>query len=167
MKASAMTIRVPLDGDNWADLKTIAELTGADQDVAFDTWDRLMEGKPQPEPQPDPKNPAVMLPPPPRRFSNADGRSMRDTVLGLVITAWSFDIALPYTAEARRLLPLAACNALYKAVDALQDALLGVEKDEDPKETGLSPGSGGSTGTSPGNTESPPQGLPGELSGTL
>jgi hypothetical protein len=152
-----MTTRVPLNnGDNWADLKTIPELTGADQDAVFDVYDRLLEGKPQAEPQPDPANPAVMLPAPRPRFSNKDGRDLRDAVLGVVITAWSFDqIPLPYTPEARRQLPLPACNALYKAVDPLQDALLGIEKDEDPKADGPSPGSDGSTGTSLASTESP------------
>lgn len=150
-----MTTRVPLDADNWADLKTLAELTGADQDAAFDAWDRLTEDKPQPEPQPDPANPAVMLPAPPRRFSNADGRAMRDTVLGLVVVAWSFDhIPLPYSPGARKLLPVLACNALYKAAEPIQAALLGIEQDEAPKAGGLSPGSGGSTGTSPENTAS-------------
>lgn len=148
-----MTIRVPLDGDNWADLREVAELTGADQDAAFDAWDRLMDGKPEPEPQPDPANPAVMLPAPARRFSNADGRALRDTVLGLLIAAWSFDqIPLPYTPDARRQLPLLACNALYRAASPIQDALLGTEDDETPK-AGESPGSGGSSGTSPESTE--------------
>jgi hypothetical protein len=155
-KASAMTLRVPLnDGDNWADLKTIPELTGADQDAVFDVYDRLLEAKPQPEPQPDPANPAVMLPAPRPRFSNRDGRDLRDAVLSVVITAWSFDqIPLPYTPEARRQLPLPACNALYEAVDPIQDALLGVKKDEAPKADGPSPGSGGSTVTLQGNTVS-------------
>jgi hypothetical protein len=155
-----MTIRVPLDGDSWADLKTIPELNGADQDAVFDVYDRLLEAKPQAEPQPDPANPAVMLPALRPRFSNRDGRDLRDTVLGVVITAWSFDqIALPYTPDARRQLPLAACNALYKAADPLQDALLGVESDsdEDPKADGPSPGSDGSTGTSQENTENLPR----------
>jgi hypothetical protein len=161
-----MTTRIDLPDGEWAELKDIGQLTGADQDVAFDTWDRLMEGKPQPEPQPDPANPAVMLPAPPRRFSNADGREMRDVVLGLAVTAWSFDVPLPYTAESRRRLPVLACNALYKAADPIQDALLGVEKDEDedPKPPEPSPGSDGSTGTSPESTESPLPAPPAVLS---
>jgi hypothetical protein len=152
-----MPLRVSLDdGDNWADLKTIPELTGADQDAVFDVYDRLLESKPQPEPQPDPANPAVMLPAPRPRFSNRDGRDLRDTVLGVVITAWSFDqIPLPYTPDARRQLPLPACNALYEAVDPLQDALLGIKKDEAPKANGPSPGSGGSTDSSQASTASP------------
>ena len=161
-----MTIHVDLPGNNWAKLRGAEELTGADQDVAFDAYDRLMEGKPQPDPQPDPANPAVMLPAPPRRFSNADGRAIRDTVLGLVVAAWSFDqISLPYTPEARKQLPVLACNALYKAVDPIQDALLGVESDEAPK-AGESPGTDGSTGTSQASTASPLPALPGEQSGT-
>lgn len=162
-----MTIHVDLPGGQWAKLRGAEELTGADQDVAFDAYDRLMEGKPQPEPQPDPANPAQMLPAAPRRFSNADGRSIRDTVLGLVVAAWSFDqIPLPYTPDARRLLPVLACNALYKAVSPIQDTLLGVESDEAPKANGLSPGSDGSTGTSPESTENPLPALPAEQSAT-
>jgi hypothetical protein len=154
-----MTTRVSLDdGGNWADLKTIPELTGADQDAVFDMHDRIMETKPQAEPQPDPANPAQMLPAPRPRFSNKDGRDLRDAVLGVVITAWSFeDIPLPFTAEARRHLPLAACNALYRAVDPIQDALLGIGSDEAPKADGPSPGSDGSTDTSPESTENPLQ----------
>ena len=148
-------MRIELPGGQWADLRGIDSLTGADQDAVFDVYDRLLEAKPQPEPQPDPANPAQMLPAARPRFSNKDGRDLRDTVLSVVITAWSFDqIGLPYTPEARRQLPLPACNALYKAVDPLQDALLGIESDEAPK-AGLSPGSGGSTDTSPESTESP------------
>jgi hypothetical protein len=160
-----MTNRVPLDGDNWADLKTIPELNGADQDVAFDAWDRISEGKPRPEPQPDPANPAVMLPAPPLRFTNADNRAMRDAVLGQVITAWSYDLPLPFTPDTRRQLPVLACNALYKAADPLQDALLGIE-DEAPKSPEPSPGSGGSTGTSPESTGSPLPAPPAALSAT-
>lgn len=151
-----MTIRVPLDGDNWADLKTAAELTGADSDAYFDAYDELMASKPQPEPQPDPANPAVMLEPPRPRFTNADSRAMRDTLLAMLVTAWSYDhIPLPYAAGVWKDLPLPACNALRKAIKPMDDALSGTEKDEDPKETGLSPGSGGSSGSSPESTGSP------------
>lgn len=150
-----MSRRIDLPGGQWADIKTVEELTGADQDVIFDKYDEITEAKPAPEPQPDPANPAVMLPAAPRRFSNADGRQLRDTTLSLIITAWSFDLPLPYSAEARRQLPLPVCNQLYEEADPVQDALLGVkEAGEDPK-TGESAGSDGSTGTSPGSTESP------------
>ena len=99
-------MRIDLPDGQWADLKTVTELTGADQDAIFDEYDRISEDKPRPEPQPDPQNPAVMLPAPPLRFSAADNRAIRDAVLGVVITAWSYDhIPLPYGPEARRLLP--------------------------------------------------------------
>jgi len=162
-----MSIKVSLPDGNWAELRDVSELTGADQDTVFDAYDRITESKPQPEPQPDPANPAVMLPAPPRRFTNADNRAMRDTALAVAVTAWSYDqIPLPYTPEARRQLPLAACNALYTAVAPIQDALLGVESDEAPKADGQSPGSDGSTDTSPASTESPLQAPPAELSAT-
>ena len=93
-----MTIRVPLPGGQWADLRDPSELTGADQDEYFDAYDELIATQPQPEPQPDPSNPAVMLQPPRPRLTNANGRALRDKLLGMTVTAWSFDgIPLPYT----------------------------------------------------------------------
>lgn len=153
-----MTIRVSLPGEQWADLKDPSELTGADQDAYFDAYDAIMATKPQAEPRPDPANPAVMLEAAPARLSNADARVLRDGLLGTLITGWSYDhIPLPYTAESRKQLPVAACNALVKAMEPMQDALTGTEKDDagNPKADGLSPGNGGSTGTSQENTGSP------------
>jgi hypothetical protein len=152
-----MTIRVPLPDGQWADLRGPAELTGADQDAYYDAYDEIMASKPQPEPQPDPANPAVMLEPARPRFSNADGRVLRDRLLGMVITAWSYDhLPIPYTAEYKKQLPVLACNALYRAVKPMDDALSGTEDDEaegGPK-AGESPGSGGSSDTSPESTAS-------------
>jgi hypothetical protein len=165
-----MTIKVPLPGGEWAELKDVSDLTGADQDAYWDAYDEIMDAKPRPEPQPDPSNPAVMLPAERPRFTNADGRVIRDKLLAMLVTAWSFDPAafpLPVTTETRKRLPLPACNALYRAVKPMDTALSGTE-DEDPDvpKPGAPSGTGGSSGTSADGTESPLPGSPGEPSGT-
>jgi hypothetical protein len=40
----------------------------------------------------------------------------RDALLGELVTGWSYDVPLPYTAAARKRLPLAACRALNAAI---------------------------------------------------
>ncbi len=158
-------MRSDLPGGGWFEMPAPGELTGAHQDDYYDLVDEFIAAKPRPEPQPDPSNPAVMLPAPERRFTNADGRALRDRMLGKLITAWSLDEPLPLTTETRRRLPARVCNAIYEAYKPLDDALTGTE-DETPKADGLSPGSGGSTGSSPESTESPLPAPPGELSST-
>src|SRR6185312_9402062 len=106
-----MSTRHPLPGGQWAELLDVDELTGADQDAWLDEYDRLIQDVPQPEPQPDPDNPAVMLPAPPRVLGRAGNRALMDWILAKVITGWSFDLPLPYTAESRKQLPVRACNA--------------------------------------------------------
>jgi len=125
-------MRIDLPGGAWADLRDVDQLTGADQDAYFDAYDDLMAAKPQAVPQPDPANPGQMLPAEPAKLTNADGRVLRDRLLGSLITAWSFeDVPLPYTAESRKALPVMVCNALVKAMEPMQDALTGAEKDDD------------------------------------
>lgn len=159
-----MTIRVPLPPDranpdgNWADLRTGEDLTGADQDAYFDAYDSLIALQPKPEPQPDPANPAVLLPAPPPRLSNAGGRALRDRLLSILVVAWSYDhIPLPYTSECRGLLPVLACNALAKASLPIERELTGAEdedEDGDAPKPGEPSGAGGSTDTSPAGTPS-------------
>lgn len=156
-----------LPGGGWFQIKDAGELTGADQDDYFDAVDALIASKPQPAPQPDPANPAQMLPAPPRRFTNADGRQLRDAMLGKMVTAWSLDEPLPLTTEVRRRLPAQTCNALYEAYKPLDDVLSGTEAETEgaPKE-GAPSGTGGSSDTSGDGTESPLPEPAGETSGT-
>jgi hypothetical protein len=169
-KVSAMTIRVPLPGDQWAELRTADELTGADQDAYFDSYDEIVAEKPVSQPQPDPSNPAVMLPAEPAKLSNADARALRDRLLGSLITAWSYELPLPYTSDSRKSLPVAACNALVRAMEPMQDALTGTgtgkaEAAGAPK-SGPASGTGGSEGSSPDGTGSLLPAPPAVLSGT-
>jgi len=163
-----MSTRLPLPGGQWADLLDPDELTGADQDAFLDKYDELIQEVPQPAPQPDPANPAMMLPAPPRQLGSAGNRVMRDWLLAKLITAWSFDLPLPYTAQSRELLPVRVCNVLRKAAGPLQDALTDDEDDGEggaPKSGPLS-GSGGSEGTSPAGSPSPLPAPPAVTSGT-
>lgn len=152
-----MPFRVDLPDGAWADLKGVSDLTGADQDAIFDAYDEIMAAKPEPERKPDPLNPSQLAPSEGKKLTNAESRGLRDKILGMVITAWSYDLALPYTSALKAQLPLATCNALRTAVDPMENALFGVEKKEDgdPKSPAPSPGSSGSSGSSPDSTESP------------
>lgn len=163
-----MTIKVDLPGGQHAVLKGVEDLTGADQDAYWDAYDEIVNAKPQPEPKPDPANPAVMLTPPRPRFTNADGRVLRDKLIGMLVTSWSFDHPLPVTPEVRKLLPLPVCNALYRVIKPIDNALSGTEDDSEdagPKQEAPT-GTGGSSGSSEDGTESPLRESPGDQSGT-
>jgi hypothetical protein len=173
-----MTTRHPLPGGQWADLLDPDELSGADQDAFYDRYDELIQAVPQPAPQPDPANPAVMLPAPPRQMGRAGNRALQDWILAKAITGWSFALDLPYRAEYRTMrggdgkpvLPLPACNALVKAAERVQNALVDATDDEDeagdgPK-SGPPSGTGGSEGTSPDGSPSPLPAPPAVTSGT-
>ena len=156
-----MTIRVPLDGDNWADVKTPAEIMGSD----IDRWEEFIEGVrddalgPEPAPVPDPENPAVMKVPERRgSFKASHVHQMRDELLTIVVTAWSYGLPLPYAAEHRSSIPGPSCRKMYKAADPVRKLLNDEEDDEgepDPKPESGSTGSGGSADTSPESTGSP------------
>jgi hypothetical protein len=122
-----------------------------------------MESKPEPEQKVNPANPAEMLPAPVRRLTTADNMLLRDMEIGRIVSAWSFDVPLPYTRESRAQLSLPVCTALLKATEPMRDAIQGTE-DETPKSPEPSPGSGGSTGTSPESTGSPLPAPPAVLS---
>jgi hypothetical protein len=154
-----MTIRVELPGGQWAELRGVDDLTGVDQDDFLDTYDKLVADKPRPEPKPDPDNPAVQAAAEPVKLTSADNRVLRDWLIGRFVTAWSFDLPLPYTAASRERLPVKACNALQKAIKPMQDALVddddGDDGDEAGPKSGPVSGTGGSTGTSPDGSPSP------------
>ena len=164
-----MTTRHPLPGGQWAELLDPDDLSGADQDAFLDKYDELIAEVPQPVPQPDPKNPAQMLPAPPRSLGRAGNRVLQDWLLAKVITGWSFDaLALPYRREYRPQLPVRVCNALVAAALPVQNALLDAEDDEEdgaPK-LGRPSGTGGSSGTSRDGTPSPLPAPPAVTSGT-
>lgn len=151
-----MTTRIPLPGGQWADVKDPGDLTGADIDdwQAF-LYDLQTERQgPDPEPVPDPDNPAVMKVPdrPAVKMTAADLFALRDKRIGLVVTAWSYDLPLPYTAESRRHLPGQACNLLNKASLPAAEVLDDTEPDPKP---GDGTGTNGSADTSPDSTPSP------------
>ena len=163
-----MTTRHDLPGGQWADLLDPDDLSGADQDAFLDRYDELIQDIPQPVPQPDPANPGQMLPAGPRTLGTAGNRVLRDWMLARVITAWSFDLPLPYQPGYREKLPVRVCNALQKAVKPVQDAMTDDEDDEDgdgPK-SGPQSGTGGSAGSSAAGTPSPLPAPPAVTSGT-
>lgn len=153
-----MTSRHELPGGQWAELRDPEDLTGADQDAFLDEYDRLIQDVPQPVPQPDPKNPAQMLPAPPRVLGRAGNRAIRDWLLAKVITGWSLDLPLPYQGSYREVLPVRVCNALVAAAQPVQNALLDAEDDEE--DGGPKPGPGSGTG---GSTDSSRDGTPSPL----
>jgi len=168
-----MTIKVPLPGDNWAELREADDLTGADQDDWYGRIDdlraaRTVPGLPE---RPDPANPAVMLPAQPSQraeLTSADNRALKDLVLKMTVVSWSLPYPLPVTAETSKALPLRVRNALNRLALPVQDALNGADEDED--EDGPKPaaptGTGGSADTSGDGTENPLPESAGEPSGT-
>ena len=162
-------MKVDLPGGNWAELRDVDALTGADQDRYFEEHDRLLAARPAAPPEPDPANPAQMLPAGPARLDNADWRHLRDYALGIAVTAWSYELPLPFTAESKKDLPLKACNALYDAVRPVQRALNGADDEDegDGPKPGAPTGTPGSADTSEAGTPSPLPEPAGEPSGTL
>jgi hypothetical protein len=149
-------MRVDLPDGQWADIRDVSTLTGADQDEYQDAVDEALRARQRQadaEAAAAPANPAMMPDPadgtarPRAGLANADVRGLRDLVMGKMITAWSFPLDLPYTTASRSSLPVYACNALQDAVTPHVGALNG----EGPKqETGP-----GSATTSPGTSSSP------------
>jgi hypothetical protein len=155
-----MTTRIDLPGGNWAVLKGPDDLTGAD----IDAYEEFLEGVrddalgPELPPEPDPENPAVMkVPARTGTFRVTHTHQIRDEILRLVITEWSYGLPVPYAAEARPQLPGRACRMLDEAAGPAGAVLNNAEEEiePDPKQESGSTGTGGSSGTSPENTESP------------
>ena len=138
-------MKVDLDGGEWAEIRDLDQLTGADQDDYADTVDALLEvRRREAEAAVQAANPAVMADPqdPPRaRLRNPDMRALRDTLLGKLVTDWSYQdrLPLPYHAGYRSQLPLPACNTLVEAIEPHISALNG----EAPKKKGPLTGSAG------------------------
>ena len=164
-----MTIKVSLPGGEWAEMREISELTGADQDTYFDKLDELRARRETPAlpERPDPANPAQMLPAEPAKpgaLTSADLRDLRDSTLATLITSWSLPQPLPWNPETRRSLPVLVSNILFEVMTPMSNALQG-EAEEAPKPastpTAVPDGAGGSSDTSAGGTENPPQEPPG------
>ena len=158
-----MPTRIDLPGGQWAELKGPDDLTGADIDAYEEFLERVREDALGPElpPEPDPENPAQMRTPERKgKWRVAHTHQTRDEILRILITAWSYDLPLPYSAESRAALPGTACRKLDEAGGPAGAVLNNAEEEiePDPKPGSGSAGTGGSTGTSPENTESP---LPG------
>ena len=131
-------MRHDLPDGEWAEIKTVGDMTGADQDAYFDAGDALRARRAAEDGTP----------------TNRDYRGIRDEVMGKLITGWSFDVPLPYTSASRAQLPLYACNALVAAVDPHIDALNGAGPKAEKSGTG-------SSDTSDASTSSPlPEPLP-------
>jgi hypothetical protein len=128
-------MRIDLPGDEWADIKPVEDLTGADQDFYLDALDAARARR-EAEDAPD-------------RTANKDYRAVRDQVMGKLITGWSLDAPLPYTSATRTSLPLYVCNALFDAIDEHVDALNGNGPKAEKSGTG-------SADTSPDSTLSLP-----------
>ena len=155
-----MTIHVPLPDGQWAEMKGPDDLTGADIDEYEEFLEKIRDEAlgPEPEPEPDPGNPAVMRTPERKgKFTAAHTHQIRDKILGMTITAWSYDLPLPYAAESRPSLSGRVCRLLDKA-GGPAGAVLNNAEDEpepDPKPGSGSTAADGSTGTSPENTGNP------------
>jgi hypothetical protein len=140
-------MRTDLPGGEWAEIKPVEDLTGADQDAYFDSLDAARarrdaeaEAAPLPEGGVRPKG----------TLTNGDYRGIRDQAMGKLITAWSFDgVPLPYSTASRASLPLYACNALVDAVDDHVSALNGAGPKAAPTGTGSSDTSDASTSSLP------------------
>lgn len=156
-----MTTRVDLPNGAWAELKGPDDLTGADIDAYEEFLERVREDALGPElpPEPDPENPAVMKVPERKgTFRAVHIHKIRDEILARTVAGWSYDLPLPYEPGHRGSIPATACRLLEKASDPAGKVLnnsAGEETEPDPKQDSGSTGPGGSSATSPENTESP------------
>lgn len=155
-----MATRIELPNGQWADVKGPDDLTGADIDDYEEFLEAIREEAlgPRLPPEPDPENPAVMkVPERTGSFTTAHTHRIRDKILGLAIAAWSYDLPLPYTAEARKALPGSACRLLDKAGGPAGALLNNTDEEDepDPKPESGSTATGGSSGTSPESTLPP------------
>jgi len=140
-------MRLAIPGGQWVDLRGPDELTGADDDAfqrvysaAFAQDVEITDEDDQMEVSPD----GVSMTPkakPKRtiRVTMDMVAEQRDILLSRLITAWSFDIPLPYNSASRELLPLAATRALNEAI---KPHLAELRKSAGPKESpGTTPAS--------------------------
>lgn len=155
-----MATRIDLPNGQWAEVKGPDDLTGADIDDYEEFLEKVREDALGPElpPEPDPENPAVMKTPERKgKWKVAHTHRTRDEILRIAITAWSYDLPLPYSAEVRGDLGARACRKLDEA-GGPAGALLNNAEEEvepDPKPESDSTGTDGSSGTSPENTLPP------------
>lgn len=135
-------MRVELPGGQWAEIKPVEDLTGADQDAYFDALDEARSHREDEAAAAA----AAGSPAPKAALTNADYRAIRNEVMGKLITGWSFGgVPLPYSSASRHLLPIYACNALVDAVDDHISALNGNGPKAAPSGTGSSATSDAST----------------------
>lgn len=155
-------MKIDLPGGEWADIRDLDSLTGADQDAYGDEVDRLLEiRRSEAEAAARAANPAMMPDPadtPRGRLTGADTRTLRDVLLGKLISDWSYSdrLPLPYVAAYRGRLPLVACVKLTEAIDPLVDVLNG----NIPKETETPTGSAGTSPEATSNLQPEPQPAP-------
>ena len=159
-------MRIDVPGGAWIELRSADELTGADGDAWDGVFSAIYAEAAQDEANEDDGDGMEV---------SADGASMkpakrkikvpanivqrqRDALLAGVVTGWSYSdpssvpcVALPYSAECRKVLPLAACKVLDRAILPHIAAL----KDDGPKETTAPSGTSGN-----GSGGESPNGLP-------
>src|SRR5579859_609559 len=138
-----MATRIELPNGQWADVRGPDDLSGADID-SYEEWldayrDEVLGLAPDPEP--DPENPAVMRTPARRaKFTVAEAHRIRDKILEVAITAWSYDLPMPYRCEYRELrgpddkpvLPARACRKLDEAAGPAGAVLNNSEEEDEP-----------------------------------
>jgi hypothetical protein len=147
-----MRIEVP-GTEQWIDLRGPDELTGADDDAWQGVYTAIWAERAESDVNEDTEGDGMEV--------SADGASMaprkrrtkvppnivqrqRDVLLASLITGWSyseppFSLPLPYSTEARKTLPLAACKALDAAIKPHVEAIT----DSGPKETTEASGTSG------------------------
>jgi hypothetical protein len=140
------------DGQQWFVLRDVKELTGGDEEA----WDAPVAAAQDRQTEEDASAPAG-TPPAPLRFPAGWVRKRLDALYASLITDWSFadpasvpHVPLPYTAEARRLLPLAMLNSLREEIKPHMAALngkTGAGPKELPAPTSTTDGSGSSNGS--------------------
>lgn len=146
-----MRVTVPgSTGEHWIELRDVADLTGGDEEA----WNRPVAAAQDRQTEEDANAPAG-APSAPLRLPGGWVRQRLDDLYASLITGWSFadpssvpHVPMPYSAEARMKLPLAALNAMRDAVRPYIAALNG-ESASGPKEppapTSTTDGSGSSS----------------------
>lgn len=135
-------MRIPI-GEQWIELKDIADLSAADDDA----YQRVIteaalaargsEVEITEEDEGEVSGDGVSVTPRKHKLTLTVEmiERRRDDLLGRLITGWSYDIPLPYNAASRELLPRAAGKALAEAVKPYQREL----NDAGPKEATTEP----------------------------
>jgi hypothetical protein len=164
-----MRIDIPGPGGHWAEMRDVGDLRAADEDAWMAAINDAYLQRELDDDQGDVSANGATEPAPRRRLQVNAGTIRRryDDLLAALITDWSYaapdaepHIPLPYTGEARKLLPLAAGKTLDEAMKPHQEAL---NADAGPKEPPAPASSTDSGGSRNGSADESQSGLPGFL----